>query len=176
MTAAGFALFDTAIGACALAWTSRGIAGVQLPEGSAGQTRGRMQRRFPAAMESAPPAHAQSAIDAIVALLGGEPRDLSEIPLDLDGVPEFHQRVYDVARRIPSGGTMSYGEIATALGLPGAARAVGQALGRNPVAVIVPCHRVLAAGGRMGGFSATGGVATKRRMLAIERGIPSLFP
>ena len=176
MTVARFALFETAIGVCAVAWTPRGIAGVQLPEGSEARTRGRVRRRFAAATESAPTPEAQRAIDAIVALLDGEPRDLSDIPLDLDGVPDFHRRVYEIARAIPCGATVSYGDIARQLGLSGAARAVGQALGRNPIPVIVPCHRVLAAGGRMGGFSAAGGVATKRRMLEIERGIPSLFP
>ena len=96
--------------------------------------------------------------------------------MDLDGVPEFDRRVYEIARAIPCGATLSYGEIARQLGVPGGARAVGQALGRNPIPVIVACHRVLAAGGKMGGFSAAGGIATKRRMLDIERGTPSLFP
>ena len=86
----------------------------------------------------------------------------------MDGVPEFHRRVYEAARAIPPGNTLSYGDIAKRVGAPGAARAVGQALGRNPFPIVVPCHRVLAAGGKIGGFSAQGGVATKRRMLAIE--------
>ena len=106
--------------------------------------------------------------DDIIALLAGEPRDLADIPLDMSEVPPFHQRVYAVARAIPPGATFTYGEIAARIGEPGAARAVGQALGRNPFPPIVPCHRVLAAGGRTGGFSARGGVATKMRMLTIE--------
>ena len=98
------------------------------------------------------------------------------MPLDLDGVPEFHRRVYDVARAIPPGETRSYGEVAAALGEPGAAQAVGRALGRNPVPIVVPCHRVLAADGRLHGFSAPGGIETKRRMLALEgAGAPTLF-
>jgi methylated-DNA-[protein]-cysteine S-methyltransferase len=86
----------------------------------------------------------------------------------MEGVPEFHQRVYEVARTIPPGNTLSYGDIAARLGSPRAARAVGQALGRNPFAIVVPCHRVLGAGGKIGGFSAQGGIDTKRRMLALE--------
>lgn len=110
----------------------------------------------------------QRVIDAVVALLRGERTDLAFVPLDLNGLPEFHQRVYEVARTIPAGATMTYGEVATRLGDSGCARAVGQALGRNPIPVIVPCHRVLAAGGRSGGFSAPGGRATKLNLLAIE--------
>lgn len=105
----------------------------------------------------------------MTALLSGE--DLAapdSVPLDLSRVPPFHARVYEVARTIPPGTTLTYGEIARRLGEPGAARAVGQALGANPFAPIVPCHRVLAAGGGTGGFSADGGVATKRRLLEIE--------
>ena len=110
----------------------------------------------------------QHAIEGIVALLTGEARDLSDVPLDLDEVPEFHCKVYDVARTIKPGTTLWYGEIAARLGEPDAARAVGQALGRNPIPIIVPCHRVLAADGATGGFSAPGGTATKLRLLAIE--------
>jgi methylated-DNA-[protein]-cysteine S-methyltransferase len=163
-----FVLFDTPIGDCGIAWRASGIVGVQLPEGDARATRGRMARRFPDAIEAAPSSPVRSAIDAIRALLRGEPSDLSGIELDMSNVPAFHQRVYELARRIPSGQTLTYGEIATRLGVRGAARAVGQALGRNPFAIVVPCHRVVAAGGRMGGFSAMGGVATKLRLLAIE--------
>ena len=165
---AAFALFPTPIGDCAIVWGPDGVTGVQLPEGSVRATRARTQRRFPGSCDSPPPPHVQQAIDGIVALLRGEPADLSSIPLDMSTVPEFHRRVYHLARRIPSGGTMTYGEMAARLGAPGSARAVGQALGRNPFALIVPCHRVVAAGGKMGGFSANGGVATKLRLLAIE--------
>ena len=168
MTASGFALFDTAIGRCGIAWSERGIAGVQLPEAGEAETRARMLHRFPAAGEAAPPPEVQRAIDSIVGLLRGEDSDLSGIALDMDGVPEFHRRVYEAARAIPPGNTLSYGDIAKRVGAPGAARAVGQALGRNPFPIVVPCHRVLAAGGKIGGFSAQGGITTKRRMLSIE--------
>jgi methylated-DNA-[protein]-cysteine S-methyltransferase len=115
-----------------------------------------------------PPAEVQCAVDRIAALLLGEASDLATIALDMDDVPAFHRRVYETARAIPPGMTLSYGDIAARVGAPGAARAVGQALGRNPFPIVVPCHRVLAAGGKIGGFSAQGGIATKRRMLAIE--------
>jgi methylated-DNA-[protein]-cysteine S-methyltransferase len=170
MTAFGFALFDTAIGQCGVAWSERGIVGVQLPEAGEAETRERMLHRFPTAAESAPPPRVQQALDRIVALLEGGNSDLSTVALDMDGVPPFHRRVYELARTIPPGKTLSYGVIAAQLGARGAARAVGQALGHNPFPIVVPCHRVLAAGGKIGGFSAHGGAATKRRMLAIEDG------
>src|SRR6201987_208649 len=171
MMASGLALFDTAIGRCGVAWGERGVAGVQLPEVGERETRARMLQRFPAAGEATPPPEVQGVIDRIVALLRGEASDLPSIPLDMDQVPAFHRRVYEVARAIPPGMTLSYGEIAARAGAPGAARAVGQALGRNPFPIVVPCHRVLASGGKIGGFFAPGGIATKRRMLAIE-GVP----
>src|SRR5205823_3152675 len=142
------------------------------PEATDVQMRARLRRRFPEASEVPPPLPlaVQSAIDGIVALLDGEPSDLSSVPLDMAGVPEFHQRVYNIARTIPPGVTLSYGEIAARLGEPAwpAARDVGQALGHNPFPIVVPCHRVVAAGGKLGGFSARGGAATKRRLLALE--------
>jgi methylated-DNA-[protein]-cysteine S-methyltransferase len=164
-----FALFDTAIGPCGIAWNGRGIAGVQLPEGSPHETRARLRRRFPDAREAPPPAPVRRAIDGVVALLRGEPCELESVTLDMDGVPPFHRRVYEVARTIPPGMTLSYGEVATRMGAPGAARDVGQALGQNPFAIIVPCHRVLAANGKVGGFSARGGVRTKLRLISSER-------
>jgi methylated-DNA-[protein]-cysteine S-methyltransferase len=168
MSEARFALFDTSIGRCGIAWGERGIVGMQLPEGSDSKTLARLRRRFPAAVARTPPVEVQRAIDAIAGLLRGEPSDLSGITLDMAGLPPFHRRVYEAARTIPAGATVSYGELATRAGAPGAARAVGQALARNPFAIVVPCHRVLAAGGRAGGFSANGGVGTKRRLLKIE--------
>jgi methylated-DNA-[protein]-cysteine S-methyltransferase len=178
MTGYGFTLFDTAIGHCGIAWSERGVVGLQLPEAGEPETRARMLHRFPAAAENATSPEVQRAIDGIVALLCGEASDLSDIALDMDGVPAFHRRVYEVARAIPPGKTLSYGDIAARLDARGAARAVGQALGRNPFPIVVPCHRVLAAGGKIGGFSAQGGVATKLSMLAIEgvevNGAPAL--
>jgi methylated-DNA-[protein]-cysteine S-methyltransferase len=168
MWSRGFALFDTAVGPCGIAWGERGIIGVQLPEADEPETRARMARRFPGAREGTPPPLVRRAIDGIGALLRGEGSDLSEVALDMDGVPPFHRRVYEAARSIGPGATLSYGEVAARIGVPGAARAVGQALGRNPFAIVVPCHRVLAAGGKAGGFSAKGGVTTKMRLLSIE--------
>jgi methylated-DNA-[protein]-cysteine S-methyltransferase len=164
----GFTLFDTPIGRCGIAWGPRGIVALQLPEATPAATRGRLLRGCPEAVEAAAPETVRDAIAAIGALLRGEPCDLGSIDLDMDQVPEFHRRVYVVARAIPPGRTLTYGEVASRLGDAGAARAVGQALGRNPFAIIVPCHRVVAAGGRLGGFSANGGAETKRRILAIE--------
>jgi methylated-DNA-[protein]-cysteine S-methyltransferase len=169
-----FTLFDTTIGTCGIAWSERGVVWVQLPEGAAAKTRARIRHRFPNARDEAPPRAIRLAVEGIVALLRGESRDLDDVVLDQEGVPPFHRRVYAVARRIRPGKTLSYGEIAHELGAPGAARAVGQALGKNPFAIVVPCHRVLAAGGKSGGFSARGGVTTKLRMLAIESGEQSL--
>jgi methylated-DNA-[protein]-cysteine S-methyltransferase len=165
----GIAFFDTAIGRCGIAWAECGIVGVQLPESNDVSTRARMLRRFPNARELKPPADVRRAIDGITALLRGAPSDLSTVMLDMAGVPAFNRRVYEIARAIPVGATLSYGEIAARLGKRDAARAVGQALGRNPFAIVVPCHRVLAAGGKLGGFSAAFGVKTKQRLLSIER-------
>jgi methylated-DNA-[protein]-cysteine S-methyltransferase len=174
-----FAVFETAIGGCAIAWSGSGILALQLPEADDDRTRGRMVRRWPDAREEPPPPAVQQAVDGIVALLSGTAADLSTVALDMERVPAFDRRVYDVARTIPPGQTLTYGDVAARLGEPGAAREVGQALGRNPFAVIVPCHRVIAAGGKTGGFSATGGVTTKLRLLEIERArlgaVPTLF-
>jgi methylated-DNA-[protein]-cysteine S-methyltransferase len=169
VSARGFALFDTVIGRSAIAWGNGGITCVRLPEGRDSMTRARLRRRFPDAEETPPPENVARAIEDISALLRGKPATLDGIVLDMAEVPPFHRRVYEAARKIPPGKTLSYGEIATRLGAPGSARAVGQALGKNPFAIVVPCHRVLAAGGKVGGFSANGGVATKLRMLGIEK-------
>ena len=165
MPANAFAVFDSPIGACGIAWNAAGIAGLQLPAPTADRTRARLKQRWPGAVESVPPPGVQRAIARILALLDGQATD---IPLDLHDVPDFHRRVYQVARTIPPGQTMTYGEIARRLDAPHESREVGQALGSNPIAIIVPCHRVLGADGKMGGFSASGGVATKRRILEIE--------
>jgi methylated-DNA-[protein]-cysteine S-methyltransferase len=170
-----FAVFETAIGTCAVAWTERGVASVQLPERDADATRARMRRRFPGALESDPPDDISDAIDRIVALLRGERIDLGAVPLDMDGLPELERDVYVAARAIPPGSTATYGEIAKRIGRPQAARDVGVALARNPFAIVVPCHRVVAANGKTGGFSANGGVMTKLKLLAIEGGAGPLF-
>ncbi len=163
-----FALFDTAVGCCAIAWTPRGIVGVQLPEQTPERTKARLLQYHPGAAEREAPAVIRDAIDRITALLRGEPDDLRDLAVDLTGVPEFHLRVYRVARGIDPGRWLTYGQVAVELGEPGAAQAVGQALGRNPIPIVVPCHRVVAAGGKLGGFSANGGTTTKRTLLTIE--------
>jgi methylated-DNA-[protein]-cysteine S-methyltransferase len=175
MTGRGFAMFDTVLGSCGIAWADSGVVGIQLPGGDARATRARLRRRFPDAGETPPPTDVQRAIDGIVTLLRGERSDLSAVVLDMDAVPAFDRRVYEAARTIPPGATLSYGELASQLGDPEAAREVGRALARNPFAVVVPCHRVVAAGGKVGGFSAAGGVGTKLRLLAIEGGAGPLF-
>jgi methylated-DNA-[protein]-cysteine S-methyltransferase len=164
----GFALFETAIGGCALVWRDGSIVGAALPEASPERLRARLASRFPDAVETVPPPPVAKAIERIVGLLAGGRTDLSDIEIDLDGVSDFDRRVYQAARRIPCGEVRTYGEVARGLGEPKAAQAVGVALARNPVPIIVPCHRVLAGGGRSGGFSAPGGVATKFRILEIE--------
>jgi methylated-DNA-[protein]-cysteine S-methyltransferase len=178
MSDLGFHLFATAIGDCGVVWNGRGIAGVQLPERNERQTRARIAHRFPDAREAALPPEIACAVGDMVALLAGEPKDLGAIVLDLDSIADFDRRVYAIARSIPPGGTLAYGEIAAQLGDRQLAREVADALSRNPVPLIVPCHRVLAAGGKMGGFSAPGGVRTKLRLLSIEGahyGEPTLF-
>ena len=168
MTGQYFAIFDSAIGPCGIIWGERGITGVQLPMGSEEKTRKRILQRNGDVTEAPPTAEVQSAIGGMIELLAGKPNDLLDVALDLDDVPEFNRGVYDIARRIPPGKTMTYGDIAKKLGGVELSRDVGQALGRNPCPIVVPCHRVLAAGNKPGGFSANGGVVTKLKMLAIE--------
>ena len=168
MTGQHFVIFDSAIGPCGIVWGERGISGVQLPMGSQEKTRKRIHQRNGEVTEAPPPAEVQRAIHGMIELLAGKPNDLSDVTLDLDGVPEFNRGVYDIARKIPPGKTLTYGDIAKRLGGVELSRDVGQALGRNPCPIVVPCHRVLAAGGKPGGFSANGGVTTKLKMLAIE--------
>jgi len=178
MSEYGHALFDTAIGWCGLVWGPAGLIGVLLPEAGPAATRARLTRRYPDAPEAPPPAPERAAIEGMTALLAGEARDLTFIELDLARVGDFERGVYAVARAIVPGQTLTYGEVAAKLGDKRLARAVGQALGANPWPIVVPCHRVLAADGKAGGFSAPGGLQTKARMLSIERaqvGAPGLF-
>ncbi len=167
---------STAIGICALAWEGERFIGAQLPEGDGEAARRRLARRFPDATEAPADGFVAGAVAGIRALFAGEKRDLSDLPLAIETVSAFHRRVYEIALAIPHGETLTYGEVAQRLGEPGAARAVGVALGQNPWPIIVPCHRVLAAGGRTGGFSADGGIATKLRILTIEKARTSAEP
>ncbi len=188
MSTSGYNIFETAIGACGIAWHERGLLATQLPDRSASETRTRLKRRRPDLAEASPPDQVQDAMERIAAHLRGEATDLSTIALDMDGLPPLNRKIYEIARRIPSGATRTYGEIAQEIektvGDLGDARAVGQALGQNPFPIVIPCHRVLAAGGKAGGFSAPGHLVTKFRLLEIEgariedakaAGTPTLF-
>ena len=179
MSAQGFALFDTIIGRCGVAWGDRGLIGMQLPESTPGAAWARLRKRFPDAVEREPTPEIDRIIERIRDLLAGGRDDLSDIVLDLSSQPAFNLRVYEIARAITPGDTSTYGEVARAMGEPGAARAVGKALGENPWPIVVPCHRVLAASGGMGGFSAPGGAETKAKLLTIEKArtgeTPTLF-
>lgn len=164
-----FHIFDTALGWAGLAWGERGLVGAHLPEPQAESTRRRMRQRFPGAQETeAPPPAIAAAVADIRRLLEGEKPDLLDVAIDEARVPEFNARVYAIARAIPPGETLTYGEIAVMLGDRLLAQAVGKALGANPWPIVVPCHRITAAGGKLGGFSARGGQQTKLRLLAIE--------
>ena len=179
MQALGYCVFDTAIGPCGIAWSDSTIVTCQLPEAGREATAQRMQRRHPQAGEADPPEWVARVVARVQALLAGAKDDLVDVPLEMSGELDFNRRVYEITRAIPPGRTLTYGEVAQRIGEPNAARAVGQALGHNPFAPIVPCHRVLGAGNTGVGFSATGGVDTKLKMLEIERAQlgahPSLF-
>jgi methylated-DNA-[protein]-cysteine S-methyltransferase len=170
-----FQVFDTAIGRCAIVWGPQGIVGLALPERDEEALRARLQRDHPAARAEAAPPDVDAAITDIRALMAGDARGLSAVILDMSRIPDFDRRVYLETRSISFGETLTYGEIADRLGDRGLSRAVGQALGRNPFPIIVPCHRVIAADGKPGGFSAPGGVTTKQRLLQIE-GARALYP
>jgi methylated-DNA-[protein]-cysteine S-methyltransferase len=163
-----YALFPTAIGTCGLLWADTGILGLQLPEATDALTIRRMVGDRDAT-EAEPPASIQAVIASVQELTAGGNVDLTSVPLDMATVSAYNRRLYEAIRAIPPGHTRTYGEIATDLGEPGAARAVGRAMGQNPWPIIVPCHRVVAANGKTGGFSAYGGVSTKLRLLAIEQ-------
>lgn len=155
-------VFDTAIGLCAVAWTSRGLSRVLLPNPHLDRELSHFTRT------SRPPAAMRTLVKRIVRHLEGLPQDFTDIVLDVDHLGDFDRAVYACAQRVSNKQICTYGDLARAIGKPGAARAVGQALGRNPLPIVVPCHRVLAAGGKAGGFSAFGGVQTKQRLLALE--------
>jgi methylated-DNA-[protein]-cysteine S-methyltransferase len=163
-----YALFETAIGHAGIAWSDAGLVACHLPERDVETARRGFLRRFPEAVEAEVPESLAATVVGIQALMRGEKADLSDAPLDLSRTPEFNARVYEIARAIPPGETLTYGEIAVKLGDKLLARDVGAALGKNPWPIVVPCHRVTAAGGKPGGFSARGGVNTKLKLLGIE--------
>lgn len=170
-----YCLFNTALGPCGIAWRECGnactppaVTLLQLPEATTEMTESRIVLNSGARKSSVPPPQIAEVIKKVCKHFHGEVQDFSDITVDLEGARPFARQVYEAARKIPTGQTRTYGELAKTLGRPTAARVVGQALGRNPIGLIIPCHRVLAAGGKPGGFSAHGGRATKARMLAIE--------
>jgi methylated-DNA-[protein]-cysteine S-methyltransferase len=163
-------LFDTAIGECGVAWNARGLAGVQLPERDRGQTELRLAVKCHSTSSADVPPWVQSLISDIQRYLAGQPVDFSAVTVDLEGIDDFRQKLYAELREIGFGRTVTYGELAKALGSTSweGARDVGEAMGENPMPIVIPCHRVLAAGNKPGGFSAYGGAATKQKLLALE--------
>jgi len=168
MNVGGFALFATPIGACGIAWGPGGLIGTQLPMASDAAALTRLARRFPDCTPQIAPAEIERWTGRIAAHLGGADVDYSDTPLDFSQIGDFEARVYRAAQGIPAGETRTYGALAAEVGEPRAAQAVGQALGRNPWPIVVPCHRITAADGGTGGFSAPGGAVTKIRLLEIE--------
>ena len=163
-----YCLFDTAMGKVGLAWSTDGIARLQLPESSRSATERRLRGRSASIVEGQPAPPIERAIDDVRRYMAGNRVDFSGIALDLTGVGPFHRSIYEALCRVGWGETTTYGALARQAGDVGASRAVGQAMGRNPIPVIIPCHRVLASGGKPGGFSAFGGAITKQRLLALE--------
>jgi len=172
MAGRGYTIFDTGIGRCGIAWSNIGVSGVQLPEAREIETRKRLFQLYPDAREMRPPVTVEIAIEGIVALLRGEPSDLSDTILDMTGIHAFNARVYEITRSIPRGETRTYAEVATILRASGAVHSVAQAIAHNPFMIIVPCHRVLEAGGYADKISPNGGAISKRRLLSIEGAHP----
>lgn len=160
------AIFDTALGAFGIGWTDKGIARLQLPSLEQGALERRVNRQ--GAQMGQPTRMIDAVIDMIEDYAEGNVVEFRDVALDLTGVPEFHQRAYQLLLEFGWGQTTTYGDLARALGDVTLSRAVGQAMGNNPIPLIIPCHRVLASGGKAGGFSAPGGASSKVRMLALE--------
>ena len=168
MAGRGYTIFDTGIGRCGVAWGYSGVIGVQLPEAREIETRKRLFQLYPDARELRAPMNVEIAIEAITALLRGQAADFSDVTLDMTGIRVFNRRVYELTRAIPRGETRTYGDVAARLGAPGAVNSVAQAISKNPFMIIVPCHRVLEAGGYADKISPHGGTISKRRLLSIE--------
>jgi len=174
MTPVRWTIFDTAVGEVGLAWSEAGLTWVQLPEVEPAATRARLLSKIedagPMTAASELPRWVEDAMTSLREHLAGKPQDLARFPLDLARVAPFTAKVFRAAQAIPPGQTTTYGELAVIAGSPGASRAVGRAMATNPWPVIVPCHRVVAAGGGVGGFSAHGGLVTKEKLLRLEGG------
>lgn len=171
MRTLSYTLFETALGWMGVAWSAAGIVAVQTPDRDCDATLRRLLRKIPGAEAvetTALPDMAHEAVATLKAYAAGEAANLDAIPLDLSGIEPFNLDIYRVARALAFGETVTYGELARRAGHAGLARETGQALGANPVPIIVPCHRIVAAGGKLGGFSAPGGPRTKERLLALE--------
>lgn len=168
MQSGGYALFDTAFGPCGIAWSDDGLTRLQLPERTDSDTEARI-RAASGAAKARPPAAVRAIVDDMRRYFSGEAVDFAATVLDLSTVSAFIRSVYGTARDIPWGTTTTYGDLAKRAGAPGAARVIGQAMAKNPVPIVIPCHRVLASGGKLGGFSAFGGVVQKERLLTLER-------
>lgn len=176
MDSTGIITFDTPIGPCGIAWSANKIIGVEIGDADESETRYRLQSRFSYTDASNPPAYVAEAINKVRVLLDGGNPDFSQTPLAFDRVPDLNRRVYEILLQLKAGETITYGAIARRLGDVSLSQAVGYALGKNPFPIIVPCHRVLGSNGKVGGFSAAGGTATKLRLLNIERARTSTEP
>jgi len=163
-----YRVFDTALGPVGLVWSEHGILRLQLPERDRTATERRLRAQTVDLVEAEPQEETAVAVALLQGYMAGERTDFSDTRLDMTGIGDFHRAVYASARAIGWGETTTYGALAREAGSPEAARAIGQAMGRNPVPIIIPCHRVLASGNKVGGFSAFGGTVAKERLLAME--------
>ncbi|MEL7025332.1 MAG: methylated-DNA--[protein]-cysteine S-methyltransferase [Pseudomonadota bacterium] len=159
--------FTTPLGICAVAWSDQGLTRVLIAEPSLEDITRRLSDNLDQTNEQVPP-FVHRAVNTLSAYFAGEDVSMDDTTLDVSRLSPFRSSVYRMLRNVPRGTTTTYGELATRLDKPGAARAIGIAMGENPWPVVVPCHRVLASGGDIGGFSAHGGVRTKRQLLRLE--------
>lgn len=172
---AEYTVFKTAIGACAVAWRESAgsdrpaVLWFQLPEAAAELTESRVTEKSGARESLNPPLEISALVERVRQHLSGDLQDFRDVAVDLSAAAPFARQVLEATREILPGETATYGELARAVGRPDAARAVGRIMGSNPIPLIIPCHRVVAAGGKSGGFSAPGGRMTKAELLAIER-------
>ena len=176
MDSSGITIFETPIGPCGIAWREGKIIGVEIGDADEKETRYRLSERFGGAATASPPAFVADVVEKVLALLDGASPDFSKTPLAFDSVPTLNRQVYEIILELKAGETTTYGAIARRIGDISLSQAVGYALGKNPFPIIVPCHRVLGSNGKIGGFSAAGGTATKLRLLNIERARTSAEP